>query len=313
MPAGVPLEDGAGAEHAGVEELEDRPELAQVVLDRRAAHRQAVPAAEQPGGLGGLAVGVLDRLGLVEDHVVELDLRQLGDVGAEGAVGGDDQVVLGERLAERRGGRGRCSRARLSRGVNLAASWIQLKTSERGTTARRRPLGLAAGPPPLEQGEHLDRLAQAHVVGQDAAEAELLEVVEPAQALALVGAQLAVEARRRRRPAATPSNWRSVSRTFSKAASTLDLGLRGQQRVEQAGLRRAEPEVAVLGGPQVGEHAVLLEPLLGEHAHRAVAQRRPSSRPGGRRRGGRAGSRSGRRSRPGRRARTSRCRWSRRA
>ena len=37
--------------------------------------RQAVPAAEQPGGLGRLAVGVLDRLGLVEDHVVELELR----------------------------------------------------------------------------------------------------------------------------------------------------------------------------------------------------------------------------------------------
>ena len=107
----MPLEDGVGAEHAGVEELEDRPELAQVVLDRRAAHGQAVPAAEQPGGLGGLALGVLDRLGLVEDHVVELDLAQLGDVGAEGAVGGDDQVVLGERLAERRGGPGRCSRA----------------------------------------------------------------------------------------------------------------------------------------------------------------------------------------------------------
>ena len=55
---------------------------------------------EQPGGLGGLAVGVLDRLRFVENDVVELDLGQLGDVGAEGAVGGDDQVVVGERLAE---------------------------------------------------------------------------------------------------------------------------------------------------------------------------------------------------------------------
>ena len=73
---GVPLEDGVGAEHARVEELEDRPELAQVVLDRRAAHRQAILAAEQAGGLGGLAVGVLDRLRLVEDHVVELELAR---------------------------------------------------------------------------------------------------------------------------------------------------------------------------------------------------------------------------------------------
>ena len=72
----MPLEDGAGAEHAGVQELEERPELAEVVLDRRAAERQAVPAAEQAGGLGRLAVGVLDRLRLVEDDVVELDLAR---------------------------------------------------------------------------------------------------------------------------------------------------------------------------------------------------------------------------------------------
>ena len=52
----------------------------------------------------------------------------------------------------------------------------------------------------------------------------------------------------------------------------LDLRLGGQKRIEHARLRRAEAEAAVGGGRQVGEHAVLLEPLLGEHAHRAVAQ-----------------------------------------
>ncbi len=36
-----------------------------------------------------------------------------------------------------------------------------------------------------------------------------------------------------------------------------DLGLGGEQGVEQAGLRVAEPDVAVLGGPQVHEHPVL--------------------------------------------------------
>ncbi len=100
-PGGVPLEDRVGAEHPGVEELEDRPELAQVVLDRRAAHRQPVPRPDEPGGLRGLALGVLDRLRLVEDHVVELDVRQLGDVGPEGPISGDDQVVVAELLAER--------------------------------------------------------------------------------------------------------------------------------------------------------------------------------------------------------------------
>ena len=173
--------------------------------------------------------------------------------------------------------------------MNRAASWIQLKTSERGTTTSARPLGLAADPPALEQGQHLDRLAQAHVVGQEPPKPNSLEVVEPAQALALVGAQLAVEARRRRRAARPPRTGAAFSRTLLEGRVDLDLGLRGQQGVEQAGLRRAEPEVAVLRRAQVGEHAVLLEPLLGQHADRAVAQRRPWSRRAGRPRAGRAG------------------------
>jgi hypothetical protein len=58
--AGVPLEDRVAAEHARVQELENRPEFADVVLDRRAAHGQFVPAAQEPSGLGRLALGVLD-------------------------------------------------------------------------------------------------------------------------------------------------------------------------------------------------------------------------------------------------------------
>src|SRR5439155_26995560 len=46
---------------------------------------------------------------------------------------------------------------------------------------------------PLHQGEHLDGLAQAHVVGQATAETELPEEVEPAEAVALIAAELALE------------------------------------------------------------------------------------------------------------------------
>jgi hypothetical protein len=47
-----------------------------MVLHRRPGQSKAVPSAEKPGGLGGLAVGVLDRLRLVQDHVVEFSLPQ---------------------------------------------------------------------------------------------------------------------------------------------------------------------------------------------------------------------------------------------
>ena len=156
--------------------------------------------------------------------------------------------------------------------MNFAASWIQLKTSERGTTASDRPLGLPAEPPPLEQGEDLDRLAQAHVVGQDAAEAEPLEVVEPAQALALVGPQLAVEARRALERLDPLELVERSARTFSKAASTWISGCAASSASSRPACDALNRRCAVLGGAQVGEHAVLLEPLLGEHAHRAVAQ-----------------------------------------
>jgi hypothetical protein len=42
-------------EHAGVQELEQRPQLAEVVLDRRAAEREAMLGAQQARGLGGAA------------------------------------------------------------------------------------------------------------------------------------------------------------------------------------------------------------------------------------------------------------------
>ena len=122
--------------------------------------------------------------------------------------------------------------------MNLAASCDPVEDERAGDDGQRRPLGLPAGPPPLEQGQDLDRLAQAHVVGQDAAEAELLEVVEPAQALALVGPQLAVEARRRRRAPRPPRTGGAFCADLLEGGVDLDLGLRGQERVEQAGLRR---------------------------------------------------------------------------
>ena len=276
------LEDRGGAEHPGVEELEDRPELAQVVLDRRAAHGQPVPPLEQPGRLGRLAVGVLDRLRLVQDHVIEGDLAQLDDVGPEGPVGGDDQVVVGELVA---GG------VAVRPGVvedpepraELLGLGLPVEDQRPGDDDQARPPREPPGPPALEQGEDLHGLAQAHVVGQDAAEVELLEVFEPAQALALVGPQLAPEAGRGLL-GVDPLEPGEVLADLAEADVELDLGLRRQERVEEPGLRLAEPDraVLVLGAAEVGEHPVLLEPVLREHPHRAVAQRDHRLAPAGR-------------------------------
>ena len=53
-------------DEAGVGEIEDRPQVAEPVLDRRAGERDARAGRDPPELLGGLARRVLDRLRLVE-------------------------------------------------------------------------------------------------------------------------------------------------------------------------------------------------------------------------------------------------------
>ena len=136
---------------------------------------------------------------------------------------------------------------------------------------QRRPLRLPSGAAALEVGEHLHGLAQAHVVGEDAAELELLEVVEPAEPLALIRAQLAAEAGGGLAGDEAVELGQGLA-DLAEGHVDLDLRLRREQGVEQPGLGPAEADAALLGGAEVGEQAVFLQPLLGEHPHRAVAQ-----------------------------------------
>ena len=56
----------AVAEQAGRHRVDDRPQLAEAVLDRGAGERDALAGRDVANGLGRGGVGVLDRLGLVE-------------------------------------------------------------------------------------------------------------------------------------------------------------------------------------------------------------------------------------------------------
>jgi len=75
-----------------------------------------MPCLEQPARLRPLAGGILDRLCLVENHVVEVRLAELEDVAPQRPVGGDHHVVgaeVADHLAPVRAGvighlQGRC-------------------------------------------------------------------------------------------------------------------------------------------------------------------------------------------------------------
>ena len=84
----------------------------------------------------------------------------------------------------------------------------------------------------LEQGQDLHRLAQAHVVGQAAAEAEVAQEVQPAQPVLLIVAQ----------PAAEPARLLASCDALEGSQLATDVGelpidghvlLRRQKRVEQ--------------------------------------------------------------------------------
>ena len=181
------------AQPAGQQEMEQRPQLAQVILQRRAGQAQAVVRAQVACGLGRLGGGVLDVLRLVEDQQVILVLPELLGIARQQGIGGEDQVVFGdlrERLAP--------ARAVQREHAQVGGEAFGL-VQPVGDQAGRHDHQCRAGQAPgllLQQheGEGLQRLAQAHVVGEDAAGADFAQRLHPAQALVLVGAQLGVEA-----------------------------------------------------------------------------------------------------------------------
>src|SRR4051812_34443690 len=197
--AAVGLADLRGlAEHARVEELEQAPQLAKVVLDRRAAEGQAVLRTDQPGRLRRLAARVLDRLGLVEDGVIEAVVLEVDDVSPERAVGGQDDVAVVEVFPGLTAAdAGMVEDAELRREASGLLLPVEDERPRHHDQRRRRSAAFLGGGPQLaarlQQGEHLDGLAQAHVVGQAAAETELPEEAEPAQAVALIVAELTPE------------------------------------------------------------------------------------------------------------------------
>ena len=137
--------------------------------------------------------------------------------------------------------------------------------------------GLALLPARFQQGEHLNGLAEPHVVGQTAAEAELPEEMEPSEPLALVPAEPTGKAGRgiAGLDALEP---RQLLAGPSKDRIAACLGQRREESVQHAHLAPPEAQVIAGGSAEPGEDPVPPEPLLREHPvgpvpeqHRALA------------------------------------------
>ena len=145
--------------------------------------------------LGDLRGGVLDELRLVEDERAEVELVQLFEVAAEQRVVGDDDVVLGDLLAQAVAARTALEDEHLhvrDEFLRLAPPVVQhgrRANHERGLGVLR-----VAGLEPRKPDEGLQSFAEAHVVGEDAAEAQLGEMAEEVEAFLLIRAEVGDEA-----------------------------------------------------------------------------------------------------------------------
>mmetsp|Transcript_13968 Transcript_13968/g.34953 ORF Transcript_13968/g.34953 Transcript_13968/m.34953 type:complete len:377 (+) Transcript_13968:1858-2988(+) len=196
-----PLVEGVRVgEHLGEKEVEQRPQLVQVVLQRRSGEKQAIIGVEQSNGLGKQAVFVLDAVRLVDDEVspVELleqvllldDHLERGD--ADVKLSGHHEVVL-------------LVLTFLCVAVELDGSKHGAPPSHLVHPVAESGLGYddevwsrnsAVLVQVSEQGDGLQCLSETHLVGEDSVDAVVVQVNHPVESLELVLAHLARHARR---------------------------------------------------------------------------------------------------------------------
>mmetsp|Transcript_47611 Transcript_47611/g.79829 ORF Transcript_47611/g.79829 Transcript_47611/m.79829 type:complete len:768 (+) Transcript_47611:2909-5212(+) len=198
----------AVVEEVRQQKVQQRPQLVEVVLQRRACHEHPVVALEPAHCVTQHRVLILEPVGLVHDDVLEAELLQDALLGVGGLVRRDNHVVLARDhvLLPH-------ARPLLFAPVELEhrqvwAPLLHLFAPVHADGQRAhdqvRP-GDAAGLLEVpEQRDGLERLAQPHLVRQDPVEAAVEQVDEPVHALNLVVPQLALEVGGRLRQAARP-------------------------------------------------------------------------------------------------------------
>ena len=178
------------------QEIENRPELRQRVFHRRARQREIIGGLELFDGARGLRRRILDVLRLVEEDIAERAGRIEVDVAPQHVVRRDQHIALRARRREQLLALGfRASddfRAELRR---EALGLVEPVVDERGRRdyQRRRTPTVALRE---QERQHLQRLAEAHVVCENATEAVVRKARQPVEARDLVVAQDFFEALR---------------------------------------------------------------------------------------------------------------------
>ena len=181
------------AEVAGLDEIHDAPQIEQPVFQRRAGERQPVLGLDLLDRARNLRAGIFDELRLVQNHRAEGELLQLLQVAPEQRVIGHDDVVLRNLFAQivplRAAFEHEHFQARREP-FRLALPVVQ--HGRRTDDERRLVIFFVLLLEPRQPRERLERFAEAHVVGENAAELDVREVTEEIEAVLLIWAQFGV-------------------------------------------------------------------------------------------------------------------------
>ena len=189
------LEGMLRTEEARHEEFEQAPELEEVVFNGRAGEAEPHARVDAPHGAGRDGIGVLDVLGLVEDDGIELVLLHLFEVAAQQGIGGDDQIRFRDMLEHAFAPGAVDGQAAQMRHELLR---FALPVGQHGGGHHDEVGALVMMfHHVLDEGERLHGLTEAHLVGQDAAEAVFGQEVEVGKPLQLVRAQGGLQLLRR--------------------------------------------------------------------------------------------------------------------
>lgn len=179
-------------EEAWEEEAEEGPEFAEVIFHGGAGHAEPMASLEAGDHLGGVGAGVFDVLGFVEDDAVVGGFGEDFGVAAEEGVGGEDEfgvLEVLEVLVSLVAVEGESAEV-----GGEAGGFIEpIGEDGRGTDHQGGAIQAALFFFEEHVGESLDGFTQAHVVGEDTAEVEFAEELDPAEAVELVGAQFGAE------------------------------------------------------------------------------------------------------------------------
>ena len=242
-----------------------------MVFNGGAGHDDAVLGIENARGFGGIAGGVFDSLGFVKDDGGKFEILEIDDVAAEGTVGGESDIVFAD-CSAKTGGAGVVKNLELG----SEAAGFGFPVEEQGfgdddEIGREFFAGGAAFAVELEEREHLDGFADAHIVSEAAAEADGFKEKQPGEAFALVGAHGADKAIGLGGRGEAGESAEAAAHLL-KSLVGLDVLLFVEKRIQERGLRHAEAEDAVDFLAEIGERRVALDPLFRKQTDTAIAK-----------------------------------------